>query len=128
MTNDKIINILAKVNEIVDYAIANDGHTSNEAYAELENMLKSAFEGETLMKKFIVTAVDSGETCDDKARVLTVCNTREEAKSFVTHDMEDFINDAAEMNLIADFDKMSARTEDGAYGCEWNIEEVDIKN
>ena len=40
--NDKIVAILAKVNEIVEYAIANDGHTSSEMYAELENMLKSA--------------------------------------------------------------------------------------
>ena len=78
------------------------------------------------MKKFIVTAVDISETADGKARVLAVCNTRDEAKSFVRNDMEDFIDDNAEMNLIADFDKMSARTEDGAYGCEWNIEEVDF--
>jgi hypothetical protein len=42
MDNDKIVTILAKVNEIVDYAIANDGHTSSEMYVELENMLKSA--------------------------------------------------------------------------------------
>ena len=93
MTNDKIINILAKVNEIVDYAIANDGHTSNEAYAELENMLKSAFEGETPMKKFIVTAVDSGDTCDGKARVLAVCNTREEATAFVQADIEPYADE-----------------------------------
>lgn len=42
MNNDKIVAIIAKVNEIVDYAVANDGHTSGEMYAELENMLKSA--------------------------------------------------------------------------------------
>lgn len=42
MSNDKIIAVLAKVNEIVDYAVANDGHMSDEMYAELENMLKSA--------------------------------------------------------------------------------------
>ena len=79
------------------------------------------------MKTFIVTAVDISETVDGKARVLAVCNTRDEAKSFVKNDMEDFINDATEMNPIADFDKMSARTEDGTYGCEWNIEEVDFE-
>ena len=78
------------------------------------------------MKMFIVTAVDISETADGKARVLAVCNTRDEAKSFVRNDMEDFIDDNAEMNLIADFDKMSALTEDDSYGCEWNIEEVDF--
>ena len=78
------------------------------------------------MKMFIVTAVDISETVDGKARVLAVCNTQEEAKNFVKNDMEDFINDADEMNPISDFDTMSARTEDGMYGCEWNIEEVDF--
>ena len=79
------------------------------------------------MKTFIVTAVDISETADGKARVLAVCNTRDEAKSFVKNDMEDFINDAAEMNPVADFEKMSVRTEDDMYGCEWNIEEVDFE-
>ena len=79
------------------------------------------------MKMFIVTAVDISETVDGKARVLAVCNTRDEAKNFVKHDMEDFINDAAEMNPVADFEKMSVRTEDDMYGCEWNIEEVDFE-
>lgn len=78
------------------------------------------------MKMFIVTAVDTSDTADGKARVLAQCATRDEAKNFVRHDMEDFIDDAAEMNPIADFDKMSVHTEDDAYGCEWNIEEVDI--
>ena len=80
------------------------------------------------MKMFIVTAVDTSDTADGKARVLAHCSTYDEAKSFVKHDMEDLIDDNAEMNLIADFDKMSARTEDDSYGCEWNIEEVDIKS
>lgn len=78
------------------------------------------------MKMFIVTAVDTSDTADGKARILAQCATRDEAKNFVKHDMEDFIDDAAEMNPIADFDKMSVRTEDDMYGCEWNIEEVDI--
>ena len=78
------------------------------------------------MKMFIVTAVDTSDTADGKARVLAHCSTYDEAKSFVKNDMEDFINDAAEMNPITDFDKMSARTEDDSYACEWNIEEVDF--
>ena len=79
------------------------------------------------MKMFVVTAVDTSDTADGKARVLAHCSTHDEAKNFVENDMEDFINDAAEMNPIADFDEMSARTEDGMYGCEWNIEEVDFE-
>ena len=79
------------------------------------------------MKLWIVTAVDTSDTADGKARVLANCSTYDEAKNFVKNDMEDFINDADEMNPIADFDKMSVSTGDGMYGCEWNIEEVDVK-
>lgn len=79
------------------------------------------------MKKFIVTAVDTSDTADGKARVLTVCATHDEAQNFVKNDMEDFLDDAAEMNPVADFDKMSVKTNDGMYGCEWNIEEVEIE-
>jgi hypothetical protein len=78
------------------------------------------------MNIFIVTAVDTSDTADGKARVLATCASLDEAKNFVKNDMEDFIDDAAEMNPMADFDKMSVRTEDDMYGCEWNIEEVDI--
>ena len=37
------------------------------------------------------------------------------------------VDDAAEMNLIVDFDKWSAHTEDYSYGCEWNISEHDLE-
>ena len=84
------------------------------------------------MKKFIVTAVDSSETCDGKARVLEVCNTREEAEAFVRNDIEHWADERARMPIIIDFDKMSAKynweTLDDTDGCEWNIEEVDIKS
>ena len=79
------------------------------------------------MKMFIVTAVDTSDTADGNARVLAHCSTYDEAKSFVKNDMEDFINDADEMNPVADFEKMSVRTGDDMYGCEWNIEEVDFE-
>ena len=81
------------------------------------------------MKKFIVTAVDVGETCDGKARVLAVCSTREEAKAFVQADIEEWVNERAGECVKVDFDKMSAHyAYNNDNGCEWNIEEVDIKN
>ena len=49
---------------------------------------------------FVVTAVDTADTADGKARVLAHCSTHDEAKNFVKHDIEDFINDAAEMNPV----------------------------
>ena len=79
------------------------------------------------MKKFIVTAVDSGDTCDGKARVLAVCSTREEAKAFVQADIEEWVDERAGECVEVDFDKMSAHyVYSNGNGCEWNIEEVDI--
>lgn len=80
------------------------------------------------MKKFIVTAVNSGKTCDGKARVLAVCNTREEAKAFVQTDIETWAYERAYEGIEVDFCKMSAHYNYNDDGCEWNIEEVDIKN
>ena len=78
-------------------------------------------------KLFIVTAVDTSDTADGKAVVIDVCNTREEAVNVIKNDMESYVDDAAEMNLIIDFDKWSAHTEDYSYGCEWNISEHDLE-
>ena len=82
------------------------------------------------MKKHIVTAVDTSDTSDGKARVLNVCNSREEAEAYVRADIEKWADDRAGMPIVVDFDKMSAKynweTFDDASGCEWNIEEVEI--
>ena len=80
------------------------------------------------MKKFIVTAVDVGETCDGKARVLAVCNTREEAKAVVQNDIEAWADEREGEDIEVDFDKMSAYHNYNDDACEWNIEEVDIKS
>ena len=78
------------------------------------------------MNTHIVTAVDTSDSADGKARVLKLCKTREEAVAYVKQDMEAFVADANGMNLNVDYDAMSAQTSDGNYGCEWNIEEVEI--
>lgn len=78
-------------------------------------------------KLFIVTAVDTSETADGKAVVVDVCSTREEALNVIKNDMESYVDDAAGMELVVDFDKWSAHTEDYHYGCEWNINEHDLE-
>ena len=81
------------------------------------------------MKKFIVTAVESGDTCDGKARVLVVCSTREEAEAFVQNDIETWADEREGEDIEVDFDKMSANyAYNNDNGCEWNIEEVDIES
>ena len=78
-------------------------------------------------KRWIVTAVDHGETCDGKARVLKVCNTKEEAEAYVHADIESWANERDGEDIEVDFDKMSAHYEyNHDNGCEWNIEEVEI--
>lgn len=79
------------------------------------------------MKKHIVTVVDHGDTCDGKARILEVCNTKDEAMSFVRADIEHWVDERAGDSIVVDFDKMSVRYKDGTdNGCEWNIECRDI--
>lgn len=81
------------------------------------------------MKRWIVTVVDTGDTCDGKARVLAVCKTDEEARAFVRNDMEERVDDETddEGNCtyeVVDFDKMSLSTHNGSSRCEWNVEEI----
>lgn len=82
------------------------------------------------MKLWIVTVVDHGETCDGKARVLSVCSTKDEAKAYVKADIENWADERAGMPIVVDFDKMSAKydwkTLDDTDGCEWNIEEIEV--
>ena len=79
------------------------------------------------MKKiWIAMYVESGETCDGKARVLKACATKEEAQDEVCADIEDWADDRAGENVEVDFDKMSVSDQDRDEGCEWCIEEVEI--
>lgn len=79
------------------------------------------------MKKiWIAMYVESGETCDGKARVLKVCATKEEAQNEVRADIEKWADDRAGENVEVDFDKMSASYQDRDEGCEWCIEEIEI--
>lgn len=79
------------------------------------------------MKKiWIAMYVESGETCDGKARVLKACATKEEAQNEVQADIESWADDRAGENVEVNFDKMSASYQDRDEGCEWCIEEVEI--
>lgn len=78
------------------------------------------------MKKFIVTVVDSSDTCDGKAHVLDVCSTKDEAVSLVRNDIERWCDDRADGDYAVDFDSMSVWVSGSDDGCEWNIEEVEV--
>ena len=80
-----------------------------------------------MAKRWIVTAVDHGETCDGKARVLEVCKSKEEAEAYVRADIESWADERASEGIEVDFDHMSAHYDYNTDNrCEWNIEEVEL--
>ena len=78
---------------------------------------------------WIVTAVDIGETCDHKARVLGIFKSEEDAIKYVRDDIGDYYKRFSEIygGAIHIHDcKMYVYNEDYTQGCEWNIEEVKL--
>jgi hypothetical protein len=78
------------------------------------------------MKYYLITIIESGDTCDGKARVLSAWPTLREAKEFVKFDIKQYITNANGYPLKVDWEKLSAWAEDKTFGCEWNIDELDI--
>jgi len=80
--------------------------------------------------RFIVTAVDVGDTCDGKARVLGAFKTEDEAKNYVKNDMQEYADERTYTDeetgktipCFCDFDKMFAG--DDYNNCSWNIESI----
>ena len=78
------------------------------------------------MKKYIATYVETSETCDGKARVMGVYDSKETAREEVREDMGHYLDTNEDEAFEVYWDKMSVWSEDGGRGCEWNIEEVTI--
>lgn len=70
------------------------------------------------MKVYVVTYIDSGETCDGKPRCAGVYKTRQEAEAYVKSDIESY----SDMGYDVDYDSMSCEEAQ----CEWNIEEINF--
>ena len=72
-------------------------------------------------RRWVVTYVDRGDTCDGKARIRGIYDSRDEAVSELVKDMDAYAskNPGASVNK-ADW---SADLGDGA-GCDWNVEGV----
>lgn len=73
------------------------------------------------MEKWIVTAVDYGDNCDGKARVVAICSSKEYAMEYIRNDIEEWADRYAGENIEVDFERMSARFTDSDRGCEWNF-------
>ena len=79
------------------------------------------------MKLWIVTAVDYGDSCDGKARVLGAFKNYDEAKNYVDEDIKEWIDMRADEDCECDFNTMAVWSDcDDSIRCEWNIEEVEI--
>lgn len=79
------------------------------------------------MKLWIVTAVDYGDSCDGKARVLGVFKSYNEARIYVDGDIFDWVERNCENGVKCDFDKMAVWSDcDDSIRCEWNIEEAEV--
>ncbi len=76
---------------------------------------------------YVVTVVESGETCDGHARVLGAFKSEEEAKSFVRNDMEEVCDNHANTGIRVDFDQMEIVNEDDDTVCCWSIDSVEVQ-
>lgn len=76
--------------------------------------------------KYIVTAIDVGETCDGHARLLGSFDDREEAEAFVKEDMTDVLATmGVDDNTIIKWDAHEIWVDDECNrGCVWDILEV----
>ena len=83
-----------------------------------------------MSKAYILTAVDHGETCDGKARTLGIHFAYEDAARAKSEDMTTYRNTCLALSGREPLYYNEGRGYchiDVGQGCEWNIEEVDIR-
>ena len=80
------------------------------------------------MKKWIVVAIDVGETANGHSTFCGIFNSREEAETYVKEDMTDVLNMGAMDNSNADWVKHEVWQPncDGTDGCVWDIHEIEV--
>lgn len=79
------------------------------------------------MKMWIATYVETSDTCDGKARVLGVYNSKEECLEEIKSDMLSWREAHKDEGCEIDVNKMCGHFDyDTTDGCEWNVEEVEL--
>ena len=76
--------------------------------------------------RYVVTAVDYGDSCDGHPRCLGIFRSWEEAKTYVQNDMEDRCDQLAGADIQADFSKMEIVNESCDLICAWSIETCEV--
>ena len=79
-----------------------------------------------MIKRYIATYVDIGDTCDEYARVLGVYKTNDDAKHAVSDDIKQWCENHGVDYSIADYDCMEAHDDEDNQRL-WNIEMVDFE-
>ena len=77
------------------------------------------------IKRFVVTAVEYGDSVDGKGSVVGVFSTKEYAKIYMDGDAQSYYSEGGfdKIELYADGASVGD-TED--HGCEWKIQEIEI--
>lgn len=79
------------------------------------------------IKRYVVTAVDCGDSCDGHPSCLGVFNTEDDAKNYVKNDIEDRCDQLAGCDIRADFDRMEILDFCDQPICQWSIDTVDVE-
>lgn len=72
---------------------------------------------------WVATAVDIGDSCDGKARVLKISRSKEEIEQYIHDDMIDHSFNSVDCKV--DPIKLSVYQNEND-GCEWNLEKIHI--
>ena len=83
-----------------------------------------------MSKVYILTAVDHGKTCDGKARTLGIHFSYEDAARAKSEDMTTYRNTCLALSgkePLSYNEGMGYCYINDRQGCEWNIEDVDIR-
>lgn len=77
------------------------------------------------IKRFVVTAVEYGDSVDGKGSVVGVFSTKEYAKIYMDGDAQSYYSEGGfdKIELYADSASVGSTDE---CGCEWKIQEIEI--
>lgn len=76
--------------------------------------------------RYVVTAVDCGDSCDGHPSCLGVFSTEDDAKNYVRNDMEDRCDQLAGCDIKADFDRMEILDTCDQPICQWSVDEAEV--
>ena len=77
------------------------------------------------MIKYVVIYTDFGDSCDGFARVLKVCNTKDDAKKEMDEDIQIWCKENPRRPLTIDKGECVLYG-DEQHGCQWQILEVEV--